>query len=357
MPANIICTPLAVSELPEIFHDLDPVPQDDSDAVACIDYKEDFRQAYDYMRAVWKADERSERALRLTVTCLQMNPANYTVWHFRRVCLMSSSINITHDDDDDNVQNNNNPSLMIADELQLATRLGGDNPKNYQIWYHRRAILEKLLLDHQNETSYYCYDKELEYIDFVLSRDSKNYHAWSYRQWLVQTLLNKTDATTVIPSEIAFVKSLILKDCRNNSAWNHYWFLTHVNNDTDSLSLEVAEEQAEYAFFHAQDDEFNESPWRFLVALVKEQVNKANNLAFLSTMLDKVQTMHSQDRYRLCNNVLSTLADLLELRGVKEDLEAALKLTKQLETQDVIRKKYWILRQDQLTAKLAIHAA
>lgn len=34
---------------------------------------------------------------------------------------------------------------------------------------------------------------ELDYIAGVLKEDPKNYHAWSYRQWIVQSV---NDATT-----------------------------------------------------------------------------------------------------------------------------------------------------------------
>lgn len=46
-----------------------------------------------------------------------------------------------------------------------------ENPKNYQIWYHRRAIVERLGSGH----------RELDFCSRVFSVDAKNYHAWAHR--------------------------------------------------------------------------------------------------------------------------------------------------------------------------------
>ena len=48
------------------------------------------------------------------------------------------------------------------------------SPKNYQLWYHRRALLEfrfKGKCDAQHVVK-----KELDYVDKILDDDSKNYH-------------------------------------------------------------------------------------------------------------------------------------------------------------------------------------
>ena len=72
--------------------DIEPIPQvDGPEPVCAIAYSPEFVRAFNYLRALLKADERSERAFNLTTVCLKLNPANYTVWHFRRRCLVALS--------------------------------------------------------------------------------------------------------------------------------------------------------------------------------------------------------------------------------------------------------------------------
>jgi protein farnesyltransferase/geranylgeranyltransferase type-1 subunit alpha len=159
---------IPVVEIEDVFADLPGIPQDDGpDPVCSIQYPTAFVIAYDRIRAVWKKGEKSERALKLSATCLKLNPANYTVWHFRRECLQA--LGLTKE--------------IIQQDLQLAASLGGDNPKNYQIWYHRRALLEM----HDANMQQDVWESELDYIAEVLREDSKNYHAWSHRQWILKT--------------------------------------------------------------------------------------------------------------------------------------------------------------------------
>ena len=79
-----------------------------------------------------------------------------------------------------------------------------ENPKNYQIWYHRRAIVE-LLADAS---------REIKFCNKVFKIDAKNYHAWAHRQFIVKTY-------NLWEGEIEYTDSKIEEDLRNNSAWNH----------------------------------------------------------------------------------------------------------------------------------------
>lgn len=69
------------SESPE-WADIIPIPQDDGglNPLAAIAYPDEYSEAMSYLRALMARNEKSERALRLTVDIIGMNPAHYTVW-------------------------------------------------------------------------------------------------------------------------------------------------------------------------------------------------------------------------------------------------------------------------------------
>ena len=68
--------------------DVKPIYLDNQETqLVNIVYSDEFKSAYAYLRACLSQDERSERALRLTEHCIRLNPANYTVWYYRRVLL------------------------------------------------------------------------------------------------------------------------------------------------------------------------------------------------------------------------------------------------------------------------------
>jgi|AntRauTorckE5430_2_1112549.scaffolds.fasta_scaffold23497_2 hypothetical protein len=65
----------------------------------------------------------------------------------------------------------------------LAAKLGGTNPKNYQVWYHRRNLLEQSFSDIKSASgtdevgnALELVNEEIEYIATVIAEDAKNYH-------------------------------------------------------------------------------------------------------------------------------------------------------------------------------------
>ncbi len=76
----------------------------------------------------------------------------------------------------------------------------------------------------------------------MLKQDSKNYHVWSYRQFLVKRfdLWDK-------PEELEWTHSMIEADVRNNSAWNHRHYLVFGSN-RGKPSKDIVDREIEYIF-------------------------------------------------------------------------------------------------------------
>ncbi|EED94535.1 RAB geranylgeranyl transferase [Thalassiosira pseudonana CCMP1335] len=326
-----------MNDLPSLFPDITPIPQSTTPEppVCSIAYTPEFSQAHDYLRALLAIDEQSERAFHLTTVCLKMNAANYTVWHYRRRCLAATTTPSTVDDE------------RIEEDLQFADDLGGTNPKNYQLWYHRRALLEFRLG---------AAKKELDYVDKILDDDSKNYHAWSHRQWIIRTINNPQ----LWSSEIEYSHSKILSDPRNNSAWNQRWFATHEGQIASTNA------SAHYALCGAKIDPFNESPWRYLIGVLVEQWRSVHRGGSTKEEIANVTTLYreyitevrgmkqSWDENRPsddcpdgpCVSLMSALVDLLEVfTEEKEMLTEAQTLCGELMLEDPVRRKYWRKRQ------------
>lgn len=125
-----------------------------------------------------------------------------------------------------------------------------ENPKNYQVWHHRRVIVEWL-----NDPS-----KELELTQNILAMDAKNYHAWQHRQWAIKTY-------NLFEDELQYVDRLLSDDLRNNSAWNQRFFILKYTGFTP----EILQREINYTLTRIRSLKRNESSWNFLRGLLQEE--------------------------------------------------------------------------------------
>lgn len=299
------------------WQDVVPIPQpDQTGTLAAIRYWPRYTEAMSYLRAVMADNEVSERALALTTDLIGMNPAHYTVWIYRMNVLrglwadakvsevgpeaqegVNSGRDKTMESDFDRLLTNVKNELKWLDEVSFR------NLKNYQIWHHRHALIDLLpedpagkrfdnvppqtstttaaptsaetwgihnvlvkpskpapaLDDNMTKEISTLISSEQTFLAQILSLDTKNYHIWSYRQWLCTRyptwLLpfytnNSTTNTIFDPSqptpsqshaelpprqstashyrqhsEVKAMDTLIADDLRNNSAWSHRYFI------------------------------------------------------------------------------------------------------------------------------------
>ncbi|KDP42807.1 hypothetical protein JCGZ_23749 [Jatropha curcas] len=317
-----------LSQRPE-WSDVIPVRQDDGpNPVVPIAYKPEFEETMNYFRALYLSDERSPRALQLTHQAILLNPGNYTVWHFRRLVLEALNID-------------------LHEELDYIERIAKKNTKNYQIWHHRRWAAEKLGID--------ATAKELEFTRKILSLDAKNYHAWSHRQWVLQALGGWED-------ELNYIRQLLEDDVFNNSAWNQRYFVITRSPFLGGLKA-MRESEVKYTIEAILANPENESPWRYLRGLYKDDTESWINDHQVSTVCLKVLSVKTNHIF-----ALSTLLDLLchgfkakqEFRDAVDALRAsdpdppepdlAKAVCSVLERVDPMRVNYWIWRKNKRPA-------
>jgi len=302
---------LPPSERPDMWDDIDPVKQDDGPLpMVVIPYDRNVEAAMDLFRAMFRLNERSERALLLTNEVIGYNAANYTAWYFRRACLTHLKKN-------------------LLEELDYVRDWTKRSPKNYQVWYHRRWVVESLNDD--------CDEKSL--MDEELDEDSKNYNAWGHRQWLVRYF----DSWE---GELDYVTDLIQFDCQNNSAWNYRRFTVFrpgINVDDETFRKEV-----EYALHWVSKVPSNESAWNYLLKLLclrgedrppassQETAPSSLDPAITSMVYTAVDRLLDAD----CDLKMALEAKYKILSAVGQSDEA-IKVLKKLEVADPVRRRFW----------------
>ncbi|CAN6485494.1 unnamed protein product [Victoria cruziana] len=312
----------------EEWRDVKPLPQDDGpNPVVSIAYTPEFQETMDYFRAVYAADERSPRALKLTAETIGLNAGNYTVWHFRRLILQTLNVN-------------------LHDELGFIEQIAEKNSKNYQIWHHRRWTAERL---GKEATS-----KELEFTRKILSRDAKNYHAWSHRQWVLQALGGWEN-------ELDYCHELLEDDVFNNSAWNQRYFVITKSPMLGGLQA-MRESEVRYTAQAIRANPENESPWRYLRGLYKGETKSLIKDSSISQLCLEIlrRSTHFVFALSLLLDLLcygfepsAEFTTLIESEGASsQSTNLASTVCSILEQVDSMRSNYWRWRKGHLPPEI-----
>jgi geranylgeranyl transferase type-2 subunit alpha len=269
----------------------------------------------------------------LTSKVLNLNPEYYTVWNQRRRVLQHL-IAIPQQPTSTDAPNANAQDLL-GQELQFLLPLLMKFPKCYWIWNHRYWVLKQISgrLPLANAQNYW--DGELVLVGKMLGRDSRNFHGWDYRRFVIQELrrLQETarsvgkeaetpaaadsvatsrtqdgpTSETITESEFAYTTKMIKSNLSNFSAWHNRSKLIpqlldeRKANDTDRRQL--FDEELAFIQSAVFTDPYDQSLWYYHHFLMSE-VSRTDEQAFVK--------FTDEERAECIRAEIEAVRDLLE---------------------------------------------
>ncbi|KAF8137413.1 hypothetical protein EV363DRAFT_1428312 [Boletus edulis] len=297
--------------------DVVPIEQyEGAPPIAPIFYTPEYKDATNYFRGIIKTGEKSPRVLDLTENIIRQNPAHYSAWQYRYKTLMALNAPL-------------DAELELMDELAVTYLKTSNNP-----------------------------EPELAFIANALRRDAKNYHTWSYRQWI----LAHFNDDALWRGELAFVEHMLDSDLRNNSAWHHRFFVVFQSGVREGDEDRDAVLRRELTFVKTKiaTAPNNASAWNYLRGMLDHSKTPYSILrsfvgpysvphpeqheASLEDVVDLENPLPSPGAQLPCVAAIEFLADIYETTG-GDDLMKAIELWKSLAHEhDTMRKKYWEYR-------------
>ncbi|KAH7090569.1 hypothetical protein FB567DRAFT_520146 [Paraphoma chrysanthemicola] len=157
--------------------------------------------------------------LGLVTNLLNENPEFYTIWNHRRRIL--NSLFATENQAQ-------SPDGLIQADLQLTFALLRKFPKCYWIWNHRDWLLRRAESIMGGDAAHKLWAGELQLINKMLHADSRNFHAWGYRRFVVSQIERLPSATatddptpSLAESEFEYTTKMIKANLSNFSAWHN----------------------------------------------------------------------------------------------------------------------------------------
>ena len=248
--------------------------------------------------------------------------------------------------------------MPATKELAWLDKITTSNLKNYQIWHHRQVVMSGL---------FELPKGEMVFLARMLAKDAKNYHVWSYRQWLVRHfgLWPDTSAGALEGAqgaggedavaagrrrggegELRFIDALLINDVRNNSAWNHRFFLLFGREAPTSPAPWVFEREIDYAQQKIELAPQNLAAWNYLRGIAREQKPPTSDVARLEDFAKQFAQVDGPVENIRSSHALDLLAEIWGANGNVAGAHQALELLS--ERFEPIKKGYWEYRMRQL---------
>ena len=287
----------------EKWNDIPQVPQfSDEVKILKIKYSKRERKLMDIFRGVLQSKELSVRVYKLTTLVIENFPSNYTAWVLRRECI------------------NKVKEIDPKEELEWLDSQMVENQKNYQIWHHRKLLIELL-----NDESH-----EKKILDAVFQGEPKNFHAWSHRIWMIRRFNN-------VEGEFEFIENMLMNDIKNSSVWNYRFFLIlFINNN--KIDKEIIEKEINYAIEKIKLYPINECPYCYIRGFITKFGYKYMDFEYVKNKMEKIVEVIKNNSYGLM-----LLLDYYEEEKNEKKFNETIDRLSEI---DFIRKKYYGWRKE-----------
>lgn len=176
------------------------------------------------------AKDFSEESFELTLEIILLNPDFYSVWNYRKDILLSK------------VAQSQNSQEFWSKELAFTIVHLKLKPKTYCIWNHRKWCLQN------NLTNVELFKSELKLAEKILTVDSRNFHGWAYRRYLISMIEEISDLDLLI-SEFQYTSKMISINFSNYSALhNRTNLIVKIFNGKDKLFTEDTDSEIKTLF-------------------------------------------------------------------------------------------------------------
>lgn len=187
----------------------------------------------------------------------------------------------------------------------------------------------------------------------MFDRDSKNYHVWSYRQYLVRKL-SLFPSQCEDPSELKSIEKLVDEDVRNNSAWSHRFFAvfsdpgyttpgSKATEPDPKVPADIVDREIKFAENAVWLAPQNQSPWNFLRGVLRKG---GRDLASEEDFASEFVRIEGEGEDVKSSHALDFLAEVWAEKGEKEKADQALRLLG--DKYDGVRRNYWEWRRAML---------
>lgn len=278
--------------------------------------------------------EYNETSLMNTTTLLRLNPEFSTVWNYRKTII--SNLRNKLDNAFWNVE-----LAFTMEQLKIF-------PKTYCIWNHRVWCLT-----YYSDTPLKIWNHELKIVEDLLKMDSRNFHGWHYRRFIISNISKFSDEMLEM-TEFDFTTSMINKNISNYSAWHQrsklipQMFSTNQIKDKEKFILD----EMDYIINAMFTDSEDQSVWFYVKWFIKDasimdHLDHKKYTFLLTRLYDSISVINEDELSFSNKDNIWCLKTLIVIESIQKDLKVNIeshsaKFLRRLIIADPLRKNRYL---------------